>query len=197
MPEVQYNPFVDSTVSGSIQAVGGADGVSFTVNLTNLPSQAQFGPFNWHIHALPVPADGNCTATLGHLDPTNRGELVMCDAALPETCQVGDLAGKHGGKITTEGSFSTSFSDPYLSVAQGSAGFFGGLAFVLHTGNTTRITCANFELVQGGNGTSAPNGTMGVPSPTGSSPAEYTGAASKLGGGAVALAAGVFAAMML
>jgi len=195
MPEVQYNPFVGSTISGSIQAVGGAGGVNFTVDLTNLPDQAQFGPFAWHIHAMPVPSDGNCTATMGHLDPTNRGELVMCDSAQPETCQVGDLAGKHGGKIMTEGSFSTSFVDPYLSVEQGSAGFFGGLAFVLHTGNTTRITCANFEMV-GGNGTS-PNGTMGMPSPTSSDPAEYTGAATKLGGGAAALAAGVFAAMML
>ncbi|CAN9281369.1 unnamed protein product [Alternaria sp. RS040] len=197
MPEEQYNPFVGSTVSGSIKAVGGAGGVNFTVNLSDLPDQAQFGPFAWHIHALAVPADGNCTATMGHLDPTNRGELVMCDSALPETCQVGDLAGKHGGKIMTEGSFSTSFVDPYLSVVEGSSGFFGGLAFVLHTGNTTRITCANFELVSGGNGTSAPNGTTGMPSPTSSMPAEYTGAASKLGGGVVALAAGVFVAMMM
>jgi hypothetical protein len=196
MPEVQYNPFVGSTISGSIQAVGGADGVDFTVDLSDLPDQAQYGPFAWHIHAMPVPADGNCTATMGHLDPTNRGELVMCDSALPETCQVGDLAGKHGGKIMAEGNFSTSFSDPYLSVLEGSPGFFGGLAFVLHTGNTTRITCANFELV-GGNGTSAPNGTVGMPSPTSSDPAEYTGAATKLGGGVAALAVGVFAAMMM
>lgn len=197
MPKVQYNPFVDSTVSGSIQAVGGPQGVSFSVNLTNLPSQAQYGPFAWHIHALPVPSDGNCTATLGHLDPTNRGELVMCDAALPATCQVGDLAGKHGGKITTNGSFATSFVDPYLSVQMGSPGFFGGLAFVLHTGNTTRITCANFEMV-GGNATGGANATTSMPSSTGSVPSQYTGAASNpVGGGVVALVGGLFAALML
>lgn len=197
LPAVQYNPYVDSTVSGTIEAVGGAQGVQFTVNLTNLPSQAQYGPFAWHIHALPVPSNGNCTATTGHLDPTNRGELVMCDAALPETCQVGDLAGKHGGKIMTEGSFSADFVDPYLSVVQGSQGFFGGLAFVLHTGNTTRITCANFEMVGVGNGTGGANGTVGVPSPTESGLPEYTGAAGKVGGGALGLAAGVFAALMV
>ncbi|KAA8619051.1 cytosolic Cu Zn superoxide dismutase [Pyrenophora tritici-repentis] len=197
LPQVQYNPFVDSTVSGSIQAVGGPQGVSFTVNLTNLPSQAQYGPFNWHIHALPVPSDGNCTATMGHLDLTNRGELVMCDAALPATCQVGDLAGKHGGKIMTNGSFATSFVDPYLSVQMGSPGFFGGLAFVLHTGNTTRITCANFEAVNG-NATGGGNATAGMPSPTGSGTMpEYTGMAAKLGGSVVALVGGVVVALML
>ncbi|KAG9191220.1 hypothetical protein G6011_09308 [Alternaria panax] len=40
MPEVQYNPFVGSTVSGSIEAVGGAGGVNFTVSLSDLPNQA-------------------------------------------------------------------------------------------------------------------------------------------------------------
>ncbi|USP82011.1 hypothetical protein yc1106_09285 [Curvularia clavata] len=198
MPSEQYNPYVNSTVSGSIEAAGSAQGVQFTVNLTNLPDQSQFGPFAWHIHALPVPSDGNCTATMGHLDPTNRGELYMCDATQPQTCQVGDLAGKHGGKITTQGNFSTQFVDPYLSVEQGSPGFFGGLAFVLHTGNTTRITCANFELVQGGNGTGGGNGSTGAsPSSTQSGGApEYTGAARKIEGGAMALAIGLFAAVM-
>jgi hypothetical protein len=38
---------------------------------------------------------------------------------------------------------------------------------------------------------------MGMPSPTSSNPAEFTGAANKLGGSAVALAAGVFVAMMM
>jgi hypothetical protein len=195
MPELQYNPFVGSTVSGSLEAVGGAEGVTFTVNLTGLPDQAQYGPFAWHIHAMPVPDDGNCTETMGHLDPTNRGELYMCDPAQPETCQVGDLSGKHGGKISTENTFTTTFTDPYLSVQEGSDGFFGGLSFVLHTGNTTRITCANFELVQGGNGT-AGNGTV-APSPTSSNLPEFTGAANKLGGGAAAIVAGVFAALMM
>ena len=122
----------------------------------------------------------------------------MCDPAQPATCQVGDLAGKHGGKIMTPGNFSTSFVDPYLSVQAGTPGFFGGLAFVLHTGNTTRITCANFELVSGGNGTAGgANGTTGMPSPTSSDTPAFTGAVNKVVGGAAALAAGVFAALMM
>jgi hypothetical protein len=50
----------------------------------------------YHIHDQPVPANGNCTATLAHLDPYQRGEDPLCDASAPQTCQVGDLSGKHG-----------------------------------------------------------------------------------------------------
>lgn len=38
---------------------------------------------------MPVPADGNCTATMGHLDPTNRGEYYPCDNTQPQSCQAG------------------------------------------------------------------------------------------------------------
>ena len=79
-----FDGLVGTTVSGYIEGVGGPDGVRFSINLTGLPDVAQYGPFPYHIHDLPVPADGNCTATLGHLDPTNRGELHMCDTAAPE-----------------------------------------------------------------------------------------------------------------
>ena len=198
LPDSMFNPLVGDTVQGTVSAVGTTDGVQFTVNITNLPEQAAYGPFNWHIHTLPVPDDGNCTATMGHLDPQNAGELYMCNTAAPENCQVGDLAGKHGGKITTEGNFSTSFVDNFLSTEEGSPAFFGGLAFVLHTGNTTRITCANFEAQGGagngtaGNGTSGGNATAtstrGVP--------EFTGAAGRLTAGVGAVVAAFAVAML-
>ncbi|KAF1847111.1 Cu,Zn superoxide dismutase-like protein [Cucurbitaria berberidis CBS 394.84] len=202
LPETPFNPLVGAPVQGSLEAVGGPNGVTFTVNITNLPDQAKYGPFNWHIHTLPVPDDGNCTATLSHFDPTNRGELYMCEAARPETCQVGDLAGKHGGKITTPKTFTTTFVDAYLSTQEGSAGFFGGLAFVLHTGNTTRITCANFEMVVGsGNGTSGggnATGTTGVPGSTGTAmPPQFTGAAGGKIGASVGALAIAFAALLV
>jgi Cu/Zn superoxide dismutase len=199
LPDSMFNPLVGDTVQGTIEAVGSANGVQFTVNISNLPDQAAYGPFNWHIHTLPVPDNGNCTATMGHLDPQNVGELYMCNTAAPENCQVGDLAGKHGGKITTEGNFSTSFVDNFLSTEEGSPAFFGGLAFVLHTGNTTRITCANFEA-QGsaGNGT-AGNGTSGgnaTATSTGATP-EFTGAASHLTASFVVAFAGFAVAMFM
>jgi hypothetical protein len=116
----------------------------------------------------------------------------MCDASQPQTCQAGDLAGKHGGKIMTPGNFSTSFVEPYLSAQPGSAYFFGGLSFVLHSTNTTRLTCANFVQVNGsatGNGTSSP-------SSTGPGGAQFTGAAAKIGAGAGVFAAAIAAAFL-
>jgi hypothetical protein len=115
----------------------------------------------------------------------------MCDPSQPQTCQAGDLAGKHGGKIATPGNFSTSFVEPYLSTQPGSAYFFGGLSFVLHSSNTTRLTCANFVQV---NGSSSGNGTM--PSSTSPGGPQFTGAAAKIGAGAGALAVAVAAVFL-
>jgi hypothetical protein len=190
LPPSMFNNLINTTVRGFVEGVGTPSGVRFTVNLTGLPDQARYGPFNWHIHTLPVPANGNCTATTSHFDPTNRGELYMCEVAKPETCQAGDLAGKHGGKIAAVGSFSTSFVEPYLSTQVGSPYFFGGLSFVLHATNTTRLTCANFVQV-GGNGTSGGNATS-----TGATPPVFTGAASKVGAGAGALVVAIAAALL-
>jgi Cu/Zn superoxide dismutase len=195
MPSVNFDPLVGPAVQGTVEAVGQPGGVRFSMNLRDLPLQSAYGPFAWHIHTLGVPADGNCTATMGHLDPQNVGELYMCDPATPAACQVGDLAGKHGGKITTEGQFATSFVDAYLSTNESSPAFFGGLAFVLHTGNTSRITCANFELVggqangtAGGNETASPTGSAGLP--------ESTGAAATVMAGFGAVAVGLLAALL-
>lgn len=137
------------------------------VNLHGLPSQSLYGPLVYHIHALAVPANGNCTATLGHLDPTNRGESPACDPTRPDLCQVGDLSGKHGN-ITTDGDFTAQYTDAFLSTDPGSMSFFGDKSVVIHTSNATRITCANFMMV-GGSG----NGTMGGAAPSGTGSGVY------------------------
>ena len=116
---VTYNATLPSTgnIHGYVAATANANGtgVFFNVYLTGLPSES-LGPFRksplrglhlrprltnndcvvYHIHDQPVPADGNCTATAAHLDPYIRGEIPPCDNTQPETCQVGDLTGKHG-----------------------------------------------------------------------------------------------------
>ncbi|KAA6410836.1 MAG: Cu [Lasallia pustulata] len=84
-------------VSGTSNANG--TGVVFTMNLSGFPSAA-LGPFLYHIHNQPVPTNGSCAGTLAHLDPYIRGDIPPCDPTQPETCQVGDLSGKHGN-ITT------------------------------------------------------------------------------------------------
>lgn len=96
LPTTPFNPFTGSTIQGTITGAAAANGsgVMFTVNFSMLPSEAMYGPFAYHIHNLPIGPDGNCTAAMGHLDPTNRGELYACDVANPQSCQAGDLSGK-------------------------------------------------------------------------------------------------------
>lgn len=126
------------------QSGQGGTGVMYSIRIENLPDEG--GPFGkstkvttlswllgtenreyvahdgfvvYHIHESAVPSDGNCTATDGHLDPFERGEEPSCDPDLPQTCQVGDLAGKHGAIVTTQGSttFSESYTDDFCAVS--------------------------------------------------------------------------------
>lgn len=136
-------------------------GVRYDIMIDNLPDEG--GPFcksmqlllpqGWmettnipvivyHIHNEPVPPDGNCNATLAHLDPFQRGEAPPCNAALPMTCQVGDLAGKYGAITTSP--FVASYTDSFTATADDQS-FIGNLSVVVHFANKTRITCANFK----------------------------------------------------
>jgi hypothetical protein len=82
-----------SPLRGAITAVSSPDGVGvlFSVSFSGLPATG--GPFMYHIH---------CTGTGAHLDPYKRGEVPPCDASKPETCQTGDLSGKHGNFTSAE-----------------------------------------------------------------------------------------------
>ncbi|EEA20470.1 cytosolic Cu/Zn superoxide dismutase, putative [Talaromyces marneffei ATCC 18224] len=128
-----------TTVRGNVTASGAPDGVGlvFRVNFTGLP--ANIGPFPYHVHVSPVPANGNCSAAGEHLDPFNRGEQPPCDPSDPATCQVGDLSGKHG--FATGTSFFAEYTDLYLSTDPGSNAFIGD--------SGTRLNCGNFQLVSG------------------------------------------------
>ncbi|KAF2430587.1 Cu,Zn superoxide dismutase-like protein, partial [Tothia fuscella] len=128
-------------IDGSIVAVSAAEkGTQFAVNFVGLPKEG--GPFLYHIHVNAVPADGNCNGTLAHLDPYERGEVDACTPDRPETCQVGDLAGKYG---TVNGTvFQRTFSDPYVSLHDDQGAFLGNRSFAIHFANRTRIACANF-----------------------------------------------------
>ncbi|RDA89235.1 hypothetical protein CP532_0589 [Ophiocordyceps camponoti-leonardi (nom. inval.)] len=185
-----------ANVQGSIVASTPADGVGveFKVRFNNVPQEG--GPFLYHVHVNAVPSDGNCTATLAHLDPYNRGEDPPCDSSRPETCQVGDLSGKHGkANTTSSGSFSADYVDRFLSTSPESNAFFGNRSFVFHFANKTRITCANFKQVESGSSSSGggvsttasspsniPIGTGGVLGPSESSSVPFRGdaAVSKL-----------------
>ncbi|KAI4804957.1 hypothetical protein E4T44_06472 [Aureobasidium sp. EXF-8845] len=166
-----------SNISGNVLALTSSDmvGVNFQIALTGLPSEG--GPFLYHLHDYPVPADGNCTATGAHVDPFVRGEAPPCDASAPATCQVGDLSGKHG-KPTNE-TFSATYVDKYVSTIPGDGSFMGNRSIVIHFANKTRIACANF--IDYTNGTAGANSTStGSSSASGSS----TASSSKTSGSA-------------
>ncbi|CBX92803.1 hypothetical protein LEMA_P055090.1 [Plenodomus lingam JN3] len=203
----------NSNLSGSISAVSAPDGkgVRFTVSFAGLPAEG--GPFMYHIHAKPVPTDGNCTGTAAHLDPYLRGEVPICDATKPETCQTGDLSGKFGNM--TEQSWSQEYIDPYSSLNKADPSYFGNLSFVVHLHNKTRIGCANFTDMSPGSdhpsggissgslpkptemptyntsgspSASATGGSPVPPTPTSSTPpAQFTNAAASVVGGSAAL----------
>jgi len=144
-------------IKGSVSGISSPDGigVDFQVTFSNLPTSG--GPFLYHIHSTPVPTDGNCTGTLGHLDPFIRGETPACNNSLPQTCQVGDLSGKYG-KIASD-PFQASFTDSFASTVDGIGAFFGNRSLTIHFANTTRITCANFTLESGARTNSSINST--------------------------------------
>ncbi|CAG8974143.1 hypothetical protein HYALB_00002780 [Hymenoscyphus albidus] len=176
-------------VKGSISATANPNGigVTFNVEFENLPLTG--GPFSYHIHVDPVPADGNCTKTLAHLDPFIRGEVTPCNRNLPQTCQVGDLSGKTSDIRSDP--FQATYIDDFASTTQGLGSFFGNRSFVLHYANKTRITCANFVL-------KASNTTSGnvTGTPTGA-PSQYTGGAVQKAASLGAVAGVMVAALLL
>ncbi|RDL36766.1 uncharacterized protein BP5553_06118 [Venustampulla echinocandica] len=164
-------------VKGSVSATSNPDGgATFQVSFSNLPTSG--GPFTYHIHDAPVPADGNCTGTKAHQDPYVRGETPVCDAKSPETCQVGDLSGKHG-KIESDPTTQT-YTDKYVSLTPGSNAFFGNRSITFHFANKTRISCANFALASG-------NATQTGSNPAATSAIQVIGAGVKQGVPALSL----------
>ena len=165
----------------------------------------------YHLHVAPVPENGNCTATLAHLDPFDRPESPICDPKLPQTCQVGDLSGKHAEIPEGQAEYHTSYVDLYASTLEGIGAFFGNRSIVFHYANKTRVSCASFEKVAdatshlnpsgecvsgGAKPSGSANTTLVAPKPTGgpSPPTATTAAGTSLKAsvaGVVAFAAAI------
>ncbi|ORY09197.1 superoxide dismutase [Clohesyomyces aquaticus] len=133
-----------NSTKGVVTAVSGKDGkgVSFTLMLQGLPKDG--GPYSYHLHDRPVPTDGNCTGTMGHLDPYKRTQSPACNMTMPQTCEVGDLSGKHGKIVGPRES--KSFVDWYAALVPDTGAFFGNRSIVVHYANSTRLACANFTM---------------------------------------------------
>ncbi|KAL1962859.1 hypothetical protein VTN77DRAFT_9134 [Rasamsonia byssochlamydoides] len=188
-------------IRGTISGTGGPGGIgtTFVIDFTGFPDESIYGPFEYHIHVDRVPPDGNCTAALGHLDTTNRGEEPPCNANEPATCQIGDLSGKHGLIVAEDGEpWIEEYIDYYLSTTPGNPAFIGDRSVVVHSNNGTRLNCGNFELVSSPAG-AAPNAATKTASVTATtvtvtpSPAPFHAAAPRARelSGALYLAVGV------
>lgn len=143
-PNDKYN------ISGTVKFSATTNG-SFWVEVAikDLPS-LETNAFPYHVHVKPVPTDGNCTATLGHLNPYN-GTVNATTAAGKEA---GDLAGKHGNLVGP--SFETSYIDEFLSLNPSDPAFVGNnRSVVIHDIANNRLTCANIELEVESNSTSS------------------------------------------
>ncbi|KIV88536.1 hypothetical protein PV10_08212 [Exophiala mesophila] len=174
-------------VQGLVIAVSSENGtgVNFSINLFDFPS-AEDGPFKYHIHEFPLDTEGNCTSAGGHLTPYGRQDTPPCDNTVQETCQPGDLSGKHGGiSDTADGNtFQATFLDLYLSTDPNSVSFFGNRSIVVHANNGTRLNCGNFtqqvaDSGGGQGGDSAGNGSR----PNGNGPESYNPVNGGNGGG--------------
>ncbi|CAG8642731.1 14495_t:CDS:2, partial [Ambispora leptoticha] len=98
------------TFSGLTNADNTQVSVSIESGLTNTT-----GSYLYHIHLKPVPQDGDCDATLGHLSPNGIPESFPCASANPAACQEGDLSGKHGpAPGVSSGTFSQQYYDEFL-----------------------------------------------------------------------------------
>src|ERR1700730_2539902 len=84
-PDASEGPFRKQSPHSSYQAFLSYhhhhSPLQYRVQLTSYPPV-------YRIHVDPVPPSGDCAATLGDLDPYERGDSPACDASQPATCEV-------------------------------------------------------------------------------------------------------------
>lgn len=137
-----FNPNENYNINDAVRFSAYNNGsVWVQVDLKNFPD-TKANQFPYHVHVAPVPEDGNCTATLGHLNPYNGSAT----ASAPAEKEVGDLAGRHGN--ATGPQFHTTYVDLYLSLDPSDPAFIGNnRSVVVHDIDNKRLTCANIVQV--------------------------------------------------
>lgn len=147
--DVSYSAQFKDKIQGHVNFSSKNGSVLVDVDISGLPAHG--GPFLYHVHKLPVPANGNCNGTLSHFNPYNGAET----ETEPAKKEAGDLSGRHG--VINGTSIHTSYIDPYLSLNPDSKSFFANLSVVVHYNDTKRLACANItqdHVVQPENGAS-------------------------------------------
>ncbi|EGG05387.1 Cu/Zn superoxide dismutase [Melampsora larici-populina 98AG31] len=115
-----------------------SDEVKVILSITGLDKYSgTTGPFPYHVHVNPIQGK-NCETALGHLNPYKLPEIVACDPVDVNTCEVGDLSGKHG-KLTAARPY-RSYIDSQLKFTPEEISFVGR-SVVIHDANKKRIAC--------------------------------------------------------
>ncbi|KAI9504156.1 Superoxide dismutase [Coemansia spiralis] len=131
------------SVTLSFQPMSGG-GLRLYVTGKDLGHGVQY-PF--HIHQKFVPANGNCTAAGGHLDPYGveaaSGSNYNCKKSnMLQTCALGDLAGVFGNLTgDANGNFNANFDASELSFSGKNS--IIDHSIVVHSPTGARIACAN------------------------------------------------------
>lgn len=123
------------------------------------------GPFKLSLYEAPVSGNGKCDGAKNVLDPFQRGDKPGCDKKKPQTCQVGDLTGKHGEIPKFQGVISVkqSFQDLYLSFKKEEKSFTGRSSVIVRNAKGNKIACGNIMEVQGASRAWKPKGNGAPP----------------------------------
>ncbi|KAG0357745.1 hypothetical protein BG005_003146 [Podila minutissima] len=138
------------------KGTGAVVDIDVTAGLSKKVALSLSKGFEYHVHVNPVGPNNDCMATGGHLDPMNVG-ATKCDPTKPESCQEGDLSGKHGElKATESGAIKTRYIDHQLRF-DGATTTIAGRSIVIHN-NGTRVACGNIVPYGEATSQSAPGG---------------------------------------
>ncbi|EFP79354.1 hypothetical protein, variant [Puccinia graminis f. sp. tritici CRL 75-36-700-3] len=144
---------VSGQIHFALQPESNAVAVSISINgLNALNSTAAYA---YHIHTNPISSDGNCASALGHLDPLNVTDGLVCNPQISQYCQEGDLSSRHGKFNGSESTLNLAYIDDYLRFWPQPFSILGR-SVVVHLPNSTRIACGNITSTV--DGTANPDG---------------------------------------
>jgi len=126
-----------------------ANTVGVTLTVTGLDTVMPLVDHAYHIHTHPISSDGNCSSALGHLSPNGIPDKPACNHEMPQTCQEGDLAGKHGLLPAGHNIVQMQFEDAFIKFQPENESILGR-SVVIHGLNGVRLACGNITSVLDG-----------------------------------------------
>jgi len=139
----------------------GGVGMKLSVNIAGLPILK--GPYTYYVGDHSLSSECECSTSGGIFDPYNAGKR-YCNRQQAQTCDVGDLSGKHGCINST--SYVASYNELYASLNSASPAYVGGKSIVISDRSGSPVACGNIVCVSEGNPYGSPYGNGTAPYPT-------------------------------